>query len=114
MPIVHGDIHPTNFLGTNRMEAKIGDLGASHFIGVSLSAGPVSLDYVAPERMPGSLDRAAHNTKEADMYSVGATLAELYTGKASTRAERPLEIVAISHPDLRFLCEQVTPDEAVA
>ena len=79
-PLLHGDIRPTNILVTAMMEAKIGDLGCAHVIGGSLSCGPVSLEYLAPERMPGRDNTAIHNTKEADVCSLGVTLAEIYTG----------------------------------
>ena len=90
-PLLHGDIRPTNVLVTAMLEAKIGDLGTAHVMGGSLSYGPVSLDYVSPERMPGSDNTAIHNTKEADVCSLGVTLAEIFTAQHAGIKENQTE-----------------------
>ena len=78
--ILHGDVRPTNTLVSSVMVAKVGDLGTAHIIGASVSAGPVSIEYIAPERMPKQ-GRAPHNTSQADIYgTIGVTLAELFSG----------------------------------
>ena len=51
-PYVHADIRPTNALVTKDMKVKIADLGAAHLLESSKSAGPLSPQYLAPERMP--------------------------------------------------------------
>ena len=59
------------------MQAKLGDFGAARFTDGSLSSGPMSPKYVAPERLK---DDTLPNSKEADVYSMGVSLYELYTG----------------------------------
>lgn len=111
--ILHGDMRPTNILISPVMVAKVGDLGTAHFIGASLSVGPVSIEYVAPERMP-KLGRSPHNTSQADIYSTGATLAELFTGQQAGPDDRPKQLRSITEPLLQDLCLQMTdtnPDE---
>ena len=69
LDILHGDIRSTNVGLTSLMEAKICDLGAVRFADASsLSAGPMSPEYVAPKR----LHAGEHNTKTADICIVSA------------------------------------------
>ena len=49
--LLHGDIRSTNILISKTMEAKIGDLGSCRFSNESLSVGPLSPQYIAPERV---------------------------------------------------------------
>ena len=71
LEILHGDIRSTNVVVTALMEAKLCDLGAARLAEVSsLSAGPMSPDYVAPERLKPAGNQ---NTKMADVYSLGVT-----------------------------------------
>ena len=64
------------------MRAKIGDLGAAHFTDGSLSVGPMNTLYVAPERLANN---ALPNRQQADVYSMGVSLGELFTGYQGTR-----------------------------
>ena len=109
-PLLHGDIRPTNIVVTAMMEAKIGDLGTAHVMGGTLSCGPVSLDYLAPERMPRRDNMAIHNTKEADVCSLGVTLAEIYTGQQASRRTRQKQLSLIAHELLEDLCCDMTED----
>jgi hypothetical protein len=111
-PLLHGDIRPTNILVSAMMEAKIGDLSTAHVMGGSLSCGPVSLDYVAPERMPSGRGVAIHNTKEADVCSLGVTLAEIYTGQQASRKSRERQLSLISHKLLEDICSDMTEETA--
>ncbi|XP_062513044.1 uncharacterized protein LOC134188856 isoform X2 [Corticium candelabrum] len=103
-PLLHGDLRPTNVLLTNTMRAKIGDLGAAHFSGVSLSLGPVSPEYLAPERSILFRGGHSHNTTSADMYSMGVTLSEIMTGSFPDRNSIHRQFRRISHDQLRDLC----------
>lgn len=100
-PVLHGDIRPTNVLLTSMMRAKLGDLGAAHFTDGSLSVGPLSPLYVAPERLA---DRTLPNSKEADVYSMGVTLCELFTGDQMDREDRPRQLGSVRRRDLRLVC----------
>ena len=99
LDILHGDIRSTNVVLTSLMEAKICDLGAARFALSSLSAGPMSPDYVAPERLEGG----QHNTKMADVYSLGVTLIELMTGEHPATSKRMVQGASIRHPVMQQL-----------
>lgn len=86
------------------MTAKIGDLGAARFTDASLSVGPMSPDYVAPERLA---DRSQPNTARADVYSMGVTFCELFTGEQATHPARERQLRSVSHFSLRDLCLQM-------
>ena len=83
------------------MRAKIGDLGAARFSDGSLSVGPMSPLYVAPERLA---DRTLPNSKEADVYSMGVSLGECFTGNQMDRKDRLLQLRSVRQRDLRLLC----------
>ncbi|XP_065845294.1 uncharacterized protein [Oscarella lobularis] len=98
--ILHGDIRSTNVVVTSLMQAKICDLGAARFSEVSsLSAGLMSPDYIAPER----LKLGEHNTKMADVYSLGVTFIELMTGEKPAPRKRMTQGTSVNHPSIRRL-----------
>jgi serine/threonine protein kinase len=101
LPVLHGDIRPTNILMTSVMRAKLGDLGAARFTDGSLSVGPMSPLYVAPERLA---DRTLPNSKEADVYSMGISLGELFTGNQMDREDRPRQLRVVRQRNLRLVC----------
>ncbi|XP_065845176.1 ankyrin repeat domain-containing protein 17-like isoform X3 [Oscarella lobularis] len=96
--ILHGDIRSTNVVVTSLMEAKICDLGAARFSDhSSLSAGPMSPNYLAPERS------TQHNTKMADVYSLGVTFIELMTGREPAPTKRMAQATSVRHPPIKRL-----------
>ena len=96
--ILHGDIRSTNVVVTSLMEAKICDLGAARFSDhSSLSAGPMSPNYLAPERS------TQHNTKMADVYSLGVTFIELMTGREPAPTKRMAQATSVRHPLIKRL-----------
>jgi serine/threonine protein kinase len=105
--ILHGDVRPTNILVTALMVAKLGDLGAARLTKTSLSVGALSPDYVAPERVPGEVQTPSHNTKAADIYSAGVTIAELFTGKQTGREGRESQRTLIQDQDLFDICGEM-------
>ena len=107
-PYVHCDIRTTNVMITRDMVAKVGDLGASHMINNSTSLGALSLEYCAPEKFPCSDGRSARSTRESDVYSLGVTLTELFTGLSPIPTERRSQIRKIKDPDLLDMCLQMT------
>lgn len=104
-PFLHGDIRSTNVLITALLTAKIGDFGTARLASSSLSAGIVSADYLAPERMMGG-----HNTKEADVFSLGLTLTELFTGQRIARSAMVHQIRSIQPILLQRVCERMTKE----
>ena len=112
-PYVHGDIRPSNVLVTRDMKAKVGDLGAAHIIESSLSAGPMSPDYLAPERMPRDDGTAIRNTLPSDVYSLGVSLIEIFTGVRPIPEERRTQLDALANrPKLFLLCSRMIDNEA--
>ncbi|XP_062512392.1 probable serine/threonine-protein kinase DDB_G0271682 [Corticium candelabrum] len=110
-PLLHGDIRSTNILVSKTMEAKIGDLGSTRFASDKLSVGPLSLEYIAPERMMKSLDgQARSNTTQADVYSLGVTFVELFTGEDAKRVVRDSQFLAVADIQLQDVCYTMAAD----
>ena len=86
------------------MEAKICDLGAFRFAEVSLSAGPCSPEYVAPER---SSENRQRNTKMADVCSLGVTVVELMTGEQPVASDRFEQASNVGHLVVKKMCRQM-------
>ena len=90
------------------MRAKLGDLGAARFSDASLTVGLVSPQYSATERIDG---RSAQKTKETDVYSMGVSICELFTGIPPNRPDRLDQVQVIRHRDFRYLCMQMVSDD---
>ena len=110
---IHGDIRSNNVLVTKDMRAKVGDLGTTHVVGSTLTAGPVSHDYLASERMSREGDPApSRSSIHSDIYSLGATLADIFAGKLVSREQRLRQIDGIQLRTLRSLCHNLVQDNA--
>ena len=90
------------------MTVKLGDLGAARFSDASLSVGLVSPQYTAAERMDG---RSPQKSKETDMYSMGVSVCELFTGLPPSRADRADHLIQIRQRDVRFICREMVSDD---
>ena len=75
----HGEPHVTDFGLAKQLGQKEGSAIASELIG--------SPNYMAPEQISG---RAEETTTAIDVYSLGAIMYELLTGRAPFRSESPL------------------------
>ena len=106
-PYVHCDIRPSNILVSRDMSAKVGDLGASHIVGASTSAGPLSGNYIAPERI-GDEGQRSQSSPSSDVYSLGVTLTDLFTGEAAVPSKRDEQLAVIANYDLQDLCIEAT------
>ncbi|XP_062505649.1 uncharacterized protein LOC134182270 [Corticium candelabrum] len=102
--LLHGDIRSTNIRISKTMEAKIGDLGSCRFSNESLSVGPLSPEYIAPERVVEGRAVSPPNTTQADMYSLGVTFVELFTGVATERKVRERQFQAVPYVPLQDIC----------
>ena len=86
------------------MKAKLGDLGAARFSDASLSAGLLSPEYTAPERMDG---RVTQKSKETDIYGMGVTVCELFTAVTPLPARREDQMHLIRLRSVRSVCLQM-------
>ena len=92
-PYVHGDIRPSNALILKDMTVKLGDLSTTHLLESSLSAGPLSSQYLAPERLPPSSSRSSLPT---DVYSLGVTVLEILTGEGPIPEVRRTQLLHLA------------------
>ncbi|MGN6505642.1 MAG: serine/threonine protein kinase [Tepidisphaeraceae bacterium] len=105
--LIHRDVKPKNILLTNHNVAKLTDLGLARETddkqAAESEAGKAygTPYYISPEQIRGDLDIDAR----ADIYSLGATLYHLVTGKAPFDGDSPS---AVMHKHLR---EPLTPPD---
>ncbi|MDA1050670.1 MAG: protein kinase [Planctomycetota bacterium] len=94
--IIHRDLKPSNLMVTRAGDVKVLDLGLARVVGEQLAEDELTtigqlmgtLDFMAPEQIENS-----HEVDErADIYSLGATLYKLLTGRAphTTGSGEPL------------------------
>jgi serine/threonine-protein kinase len=112
--LVHRDVKPDNILLTREGVAKLADLGISQLrtggSGEEKGHFWATPEYAAPEIISGT----AENDPRSDIYSLGATLFEMLSGRPPFAAETPEKILALHlhtpAPDVRT----VRPDVSAA
>lgn len=91
--VVHRDLKPGNVWLTSEGEAKIGDLGLAVTLGQSrlTSHGMMvgTYQYMPPEQALG-----AESTPQADLYSLGAMLYEMVTGRTPFEGDTPTAVIS--------------------
>jgi len=104
--IVHRDIKPSNIMVDQRGEPKLTDMGLSKSMaddsGMTLSGTVMGTpNYMSPEQATGETELDFHT----DMYSLGATLYHMLTGKIPFGSSSVVEVlqkqVSESLPDPR-------------
>ena len=103
--IVHRDLKPSNILFSVEGVPKITDFGLAKRLGSDsdqTESGQVmgSPSYMAPEQAQG---RAKEAGPTADVYSLGAILYELLTGRPPFRGESPWKRCSRSPTTIRCL-----------
>ena len=78
--MVHGDIRPDTIMITPKDRAKFMNFGLARFTGGGSNRRNVGSPYVAPEEQAGQ----ASDTR-SDIYSLGAVMFEVLTGRQRTR-----------------------------
>ena len=103
VPIVHRDISSSNVLlepqpPPKLWKAKVTDYGTVNFISQIRTVNPGSPAYCAPE----SCDPRLQSPK-MDIYSLGALLLEMLTGKLPAPDDRPTLLLRVHHDPLKEL-----------
>jgi len=93
--ILHRDLKPGNILLDSRGEPLVSDFGLAKWLDTSTDLTRTltvfgTPGYIAPEQCDGA---AAHLTPAADVYSLGAVLFDLLTGRPPFLGEHALAVI---------------------
>ncbi len=96
--ILHRDLKPANILLDGHGEPLVSDFGLATWLdGVSDLTHSLTIfgtpGYIAPEQANPALAEAAKLTPAADVYSLGAILFELFTGRPPFLGEHALAVI---------------------
>src|SRR6266404_8228518 len=114
--VLHRDLKPGNILLDDRGEPLVSDFGLAKWLNTntdltkSLTAFGTA-GYIAPEQAEGA---SAHLTSAADVYSLGAILFELLSGRLPFLGDNPLSVIRQASekpaPKLRSLARSLDRD----
>lgn len=111
--LVHGDVKPANILFGKNGEAKVVDFGLASYIGEGQKDGAVwgTPYYIAPEKARGK-----KADFRSDIYSLGATLFHVLTGKPPFDGPTSNDVVMARlnapAPDVRSINQAIHPQTA--
>lgn len=89
--LVHRDVKPDNIIITREGVAKLCDLGLARLEGATESVGRMGTPaYISPEQARGDTDVDART----DLYSLGATLFHMLTGRPPYEAAQAAAVLA--------------------
>jgi serine/threonine protein kinase, bacterial len=91
--IVHRDIKPANLFDVNG-KAKLTDFGLARQIEGGANVTQAGLVVGTPAYLAPEVVKGAPASHQSDLYSLGATLFHLLSGRPPFTAESPLEVVA--------------------
>jgi serine/threonine-protein kinase len=93
--IPHGDIRPATIVVTSKDRAKLMNFGLAAFTSGGANRRSVSPMYVAPEQVGGE-----RGDGRSDIYSLGAVLFEMLTGKQRGQGLAPSSVNRNVPPEL--------------
>ena len=86
------------------MRAKLCDFGVVRLYDSSTGSVLPNHEYVATERLDG---RLLPTSRDADVYSMGVSMCELFTGVPPNRLKRNSQVHQIRQRGIRDLCKQM-------
>ena len=112
--VVHRDLKPQNLMLDDAGHVWILDFGLAHSVNDGSTLTAVGAIVGTPAYMPPEQARGGHCDERSDVYSLGATLYALLSGRAPFEGENPLwvmtQVLADDPPPLRSLNERVARD----
>jgi serine/threonine protein kinase/tetratricopeptide (TPR) repeat protein len=117
--ILHGDLKPSNILLDGQGEPMVSDFGLAKWLDSTRDRNPTltvfgTAGYIAPEQAMPAPAGAANLTPAADVYSLGAILFDLFTGRPPFLGEHALAAIRQASerpaPKLRSLAPSLDRD----
>jgi len=109
MGVLHRDIKPDNLMVTESGLVKIMDFGIAHVLGSTrMTRDKVimgTLEYISPERIIGKTPE-----RSSDVYSLGAVLFEVLTGRLPFEADTEFELLRKHLEATRRKVREFVPD----
>ncbi len=102
--IVHGDLNLRNILLNNKAEPKLTNFGLSHHNDKSTNPSVITSRFVAPE----VIRYAGPTSPQSDIFSLGAILYELITGKPHRADAPPPSTLSECGPEIDAIWRQAT------